>query len=320
MTALKRVIVFDIDGTLADCSHRVHHVNGKRKDWKAFFEGIPDDPPIEQTVWLNRIFRQNTEMPILLCSGRNEDCRADTVEWLRRYGVSYDGLYMRRADDWRADYIIKLESLEQMRADGYEPFLIIDDRQDVVNAWRKAGLFVLQCDPEPSHTDHVGYKFHDSIKWPLTILVGPSGAGKTDFAGDHDALWNCRISSDDIREELCGNFQDQSRNDEVFAAMHDIASARLKAGLPVVLDATHIKTADRIKAAKLVPANIPVRYIVIDRSLEAKRKTAGWRNTVKVKGKPLIEYHDQVFKSNLADIMRGDGLPNVTVQDKRVYD
>jgi hypothetical protein len=282
---LKRCVIFDIDGTLANCSHRVHHVNGKKKNWPAFMAAIPDDSPIYQTVFLNNVFpflrsHGATAMPTFLCSGRSENERADTEAWLKKHAVSYDKMFMRKAGDYRADHIIKRELLEEIRAEGYEPWLIFDDRQCVVDMWRKEGLFVLQCDPNPSHTDHVGYEFHASIKWPLTVLVGPSGAGKSTWIACNSAKDSWKqsiISTDTIREDLCGNMQDQSRNEEVFAIMHELATARLKRGLPVVVDATNLRNADRLKVTRLVPERVPVRYVVIDRPLKEKIATAGWK-------------------------------------------
>jgi len=325
--SLKRCIVFDIDGTLANCSHRVHHVNGSKKNWPAFMAGIPADTANAQVVYLNALFKYArsqgaTAMPTFLCSGRSESERADTEAWLTKFSVDYDKMFMRKAGDYRADHIIKRELLDEIRADGFEPWLIFDDRQCVVDMWRKEGLFVLQCDPKQSHTDHTGYEFHSSIKWPLTILVGPSGAGKSTWIennyGNYDDFQSL-ISTDTIREKLCGNLQDQSKNEKVFAILHELATTRLRAGLPVVIDATNLRNADRIKCARLVPERIPVRYVVIDRPLAEKRKTAGWRASVNVKGKPLIDFHDQVFNSNLKDILAGDNLRNVTVQDNRTY-
>jgi predicted kinase len=320
---MKPCIIFDIDGTLANCSHRVHHVNGSKKNWPAFMDGIPRDTPHAQVILMNELIAQHSNFDIILCSGRSEDERKTTEEWLLRYGVLYNKMFMRASKDYRADHIIKRELLGQIREEGWEPFLVFDDRQCVVDMWRSEGLFVLQCDPKQSHTDHNDYKFHESIKWPLTILVGPSGAGKSAWVmsnlttGSYEGLQTV-VSSDTIRHQLCGDFRDQSQNDKVFNVMHDIARTRLKAGLPVVLDATHIKNADRIKAARLVPEDVPVRYVVINRPLEEKLKTGGWRNAVSVKGKTLIEHHDQVFRSNRKASMKGDGLPNVTVEDLRV--
>lgn len=315
---LRPCIVFDIDGTLADCSHRVHHVNGPRKDWVSFMEGIPDDKPVEQLTMLNAVLK-DVNYPIFLCSGRSEDERDATEAWLKKHRIISDKMYMRKSKDYRADYVIKRELLEEIRADGYEPFLIFDDRQCVVDMWRKEGLFVLQCDPKANFTDHVGFQFHDSIKWPLTILVGPSGAGKSTWISKHNLGNISVISSDQIRAELCGDFQDQSKNNQVFEAMHSIAVEKLRRGLPVIIDATNIRNKDRLAFTKLVPERVPVRYVVLNRSVEEKKKTGGWRNAVSVKGRPLIEHHEQVFNSNLKEILAGDGLPNVTVFDEREY-
>lgn len=35
---MKSVYVFDIDGTLADLTHRLHHIQKQPKDWDAFFD------------------------------------------------------------------------------------------------------------------------------------------------------------------------------------------------------------------------------------------------------------------------------------------
>lgn len=310
---LEKCIVFDIDGTLANCSHRVHHVNGKKKDWPAFMAGIPDDEPIEQMIEMNHLLNE-VDLPIFLCSGRSENERADTEAWLAKHGVYYDKMFMRSAGDYRADYIIKRELLEAIRLEGFNPHIIFDDRQCVVDMWRKEGLYVLQADPKPSHTDHVGFKFHEGIKNPLTILVGPSGAGKSTWIAEYKDEYPMNvISSDDIRQMLTGDFQDQSQNQRVFEIMHETAQTHLRNGLPVTLDATHLRNSDRLKAAKLVPPSVPVLYKVINRPLKDKIETAGWRAGVSVKGKPLIQFHDQVFKSNRKAILAGDDLPNVTV-------
>jgi hypothetical protein len=274
---------------------------------------LSGDTPIPQTIHLNNMLATNrASLPIYLCTGRSEDERDETEAWLALHGVKYRRMFMRKSLDFRADHIIKRELLEEIRATGYEPELIFDDRQCVVDMWRKEGLFVLQCDPNPSHTDHHGFEFHSSIDWPLTIMVGPSGAGKTTWI-ENECDQQIVISSDKIRKQMCGDFKDQSKNDAVFAAFHELALTRLRRGLPVVLDATHLKRQDRLKSAKLVPSTVPVRYMVIDRPLKEKLATAGWRASVSAKGKPLVEHHDQVFRSALKDILRGDDLPNVSV-------
>lgn len=312
-----KAIVFDIDGTLADLTHRRHLVTKHPKDWPEFFKQIPGDSVINQTRFLNNLIKKHGILPILLASGRSEKERADTEEWLKKHHINYDKLYMRPAGDYRKDTIIKREILDHMRSDGYEPWLIFDDRECVTEMWRKEGLFVLQCDPNPHEVLHDSYMFHENVKFPLTLMVGPAGAGKSTWIESHVFAPDMILSSDSIRYQLCGTIKDQSRNEDVFEAMHTLAKERLKRGLPVILDATHLRNADRIKAAKLLPESLPVRYVVVNRSLAEKKRDGGWRNEVMIKDKTLIEKHDQTFKSNLKAILSGDGLPNVTVVDIR---
>lgn len=315
----KSCIIFDIDGTLADLSHRKHLVAGKFKDWDTFDSLIPKDLPIKETIFLNNLLYKKNDWPTFVVSGRGERTRENTTLQLANFGVKYDELFLRPDGDYRADHIIKMEILQKIRDKGYEPYLIFDDRQSVVDAWRSEGLFVLQADPNPSETMHDIFQFDDAIDFPLHIMVGPSGSGKSTFVNDFISMNRgySAISSDDIRHSLTGDFRDMTLGEKVFDIMHDVALNKMKHGLPVILDATHLRNADRKKAATIVPNHIKVAYHVINRPMKEKQATAGWRSEVKVKGKPLIEFHEDVFRSNLKDIMCGDGLPNVKVFDWR---
>lgn len=131
--------LFDIDGTIADCSHRIHHIQGTPKDWNAFFAGCKDDKPINHVIdLLVTLFDAGKD--IVLVSGRSDQCRAATLDWLDRHGIPDFPLYMRKEGDHRDDSIIKLELLAQLRADGFDPVMAFDDRDRVVKAWRSAGI------------------------------------------------------------------------------------------------------------------------------------------------------------------------------------
>ncbi len=43
-----KYIVFDIDGVLADCSHRLHYIQGDNKDYESFYsyDEVLKDMPI----------------------------------------------------------------------------------------------------------------------------------------------------------------------------------------------------------------------------------------------------------------------------------
>ncbi|MGE0723209.1 MAG: polynucleotide kinase [Alphaproteobacteria bacterium] len=141
-------VIFDIDGTLADVSHRVHHLRGPgRKDWPAFFAGMADDLPRTQIVTLARML-DAAGARLILCSGRYESHRRTTRDWLVRHAGDWLAgrpLYLRADGDQRADDVVKIELLQCMRLDGFDPVMAIDDRDRVVRAWRRAGLVCLQC-------------------------------------------------------------------------------------------------------------------------------------------------------------------------------
>jgi len=141
-----KVIVFDIDGTLANIEHRRAFVATKPKNWKAFNAGIVNDTPHSDIVWLSKTFYFD-DNKVILCSGRGEEHRDVTAWQMNEFGVLYSKLYMRPAKDHRPDDIIKVELLQQIRAEFGNPFLWFDDRNRVVDAIRAEGVRVLQVAP-----------------------------------------------------------------------------------------------------------------------------------------------------------------------------
>lgn len=141
----------------------------------------------------------------------------------------------------------------------------------------------------------------------LVLMVGPSGSGKSTLAAKHFAPHEI-VSSDKIREELLGDFRIQTNQHEVWEEVHRRVRMRLAFGQRVVVDATNIKFGDRqpfIDMAKHFAVELV--YLVVNRPVTAKLKTAGWR--LEVDG--LIERHELVFNNNLKGIMRGDNVARV---------
>lgn len=142
-----KVIVFDIDGTLANVEHRRHWVASKPKNWPAFNAGMVNDTPNADIVWLLDSLRSQPDTRIVICSGRDSEHRAVTEAWLNQHVGAYDALYMRAERDYRPDSIVKVELLEQITRDFAVPWLWVDDRQQVVDAIRAQGIRVLQVAP-----------------------------------------------------------------------------------------------------------------------------------------------------------------------------
>lgn len=125
--------VVDIDGTLALNTggrspydlHRVH-------------EDTPNHAVADVVYALNATGRH-----IVFCSGREDSCRDATEKWLfDNFGYCLP-LFMRSADDKRRDSVVKRELLDEI-GKLYAVRGVLDDRNQVVEMWRAAGLTCLQ--------------------------------------------------------------------------------------------------------------------------------------------------------------------------------
>lgn len=137
-------LICDIDNTLADARHRAKHLLTRPKKWDAFYAEAHRDPPFLEMIRLLHSLSETYD--VYFSTGRPETYRNVTTKWLEThlYPIEDRWLYMRKAGDHRADYLIKLEHLAALRAAyGLEEF-IIEDRKAVVGALRKAGARVLQ--------------------------------------------------------------------------------------------------------------------------------------------------------------------------------
>lgn len=145
-------IVFDIDGTLADCSQRLHHIQKSPPDWDSFFAETEKDEPIAEMCGL-AFTLMRVRVLILFCTGRPEKTREATVRWLAGCALmpnlEDDGkrVFMRKDGDHRPDDVVKAELLEEMKDEGYEPIMVFEDRKRVVDMWRSKGIRCCQVAP-----------------------------------------------------------------------------------------------------------------------------------------------------------------------------
>lgn len=135
------MIVFDIDGTLADATHRLHHIQKEPKDWETFYSLAPQDRPIWPVI--DTMIALTDRHYIELWTGRRESLRAETERWLRSHiGEHYRTypLRMRTEGDRREDYDVKREFIEKYG----RPVLVFEDRTQVVQMYRSLGIRVAQ--------------------------------------------------------------------------------------------------------------------------------------------------------------------------------
>ncbi len=145
MAGLKKAIIVDLDGTLCDVDHRVEFVRKVPIDWKNFNERMASD---KVNYWCQEIIEamQAKDVEVYFITGRGEDYRHLTEDWLKRHHIKYNDLYMRPFNDFREDADIKEELYKKHLKGKFDVRFVIDDRASVVKRWRELGLVCLQCD------------------------------------------------------------------------------------------------------------------------------------------------------------------------------
>lgn len=140
-------IIFDVDGTIADVEHRRHLVNGDKgfkPDWNAFRQATADDTPVEHVCDIAKRFIAKGDN-VAFFSARNESEREITEQQINEWiGEGHKGLFLRPNGDYRPDEVFKSELADQFEELGGKIDLVFDDRNKVVDMWRKRGTTCVQ--------------------------------------------------------------------------------------------------------------------------------------------------------------------------------
>jgi phosphoglycolate phosphatase-like HAD superfamily hydrolase len=136
------IVICDLDGTLSDAEHRLHHIARQPRDYDAFFAASGDDPPIMPLITLVRLLA-DAGHEIHIVTGRSAEVRDLTIAWFKKYGVPYHRLLMRPVGDHTPDHKLKEMWFRQDYASS-EILFALEDRERVVQMWRSVGVTCLQ--------------------------------------------------------------------------------------------------------------------------------------------------------------------------------
>lgn len=142
-------VIFDLDGTLALCDHRRHHLQKTPKDWDAFYAACDKDVPNLPVLAVMELLMADPYCRVEIWSGRRASEREKTLLWFS--GV-LDGpapkMVMRPHKDHSPDDALKARWLdEHLAAGGPMPSLVFDDRDRMVAMWRARGIVCCQVAP-----------------------------------------------------------------------------------------------------------------------------------------------------------------------------
>mgnify|MGYP003660206015 FL=1 len=143
-------VIFDLDGTLALIDDRrvvSTKPNGKI-NWDIFFDpkNIDLDKPNLPVIKMAQLLKQQG-FRIVILSGRLKTTKDATVQWLKKFDVPFDVIKMRpdtKDFKFMPDDVLKQDWLDQLFPDKSDVLCIFDDRNKVVDMWRRNGLTCFQ--------------------------------------------------------------------------------------------------------------------------------------------------------------------------------
>jgi len=142
---MDKKVIFDLDGTLAliDKRRDLATKDGKM-DWDVFFnpDNIDLDIPNDVVVSMAKMLSSQGH-PIWILSGRSDVTHQATVDWLNKHDIWFDHLVMRPQNHlYMPDNDLKQMWLDSIGKDNVA--MVFDDRNQVVDMWRKNGLTTFQ--------------------------------------------------------------------------------------------------------------------------------------------------------------------------------
>ena len=152
----QKVILIDIDGTIAKVDHRLYLIKETPKDWVAFYDAADEDEPLTDNIkMIKEALTELDALPVFV-TGRSDVIRDRTTDWIYKHFFEipstgfFRRLHMRRGGDHREDFEVKKEI--------YDKHLIFDDilrvyedRPQVIRMYKELGLDVVDLGP--------GYEF-----------------------------------------------------------------------------------------------------------------------------------------------------------------
>lgn len=147
------LIICDIDGVLADCSHRLHYLEERNYDDFYSNNAMLDDKTILAGVDLLFSLRHNycpigesvqRKNPVIFLTGRPDRTRSITMAWIQEhigYAMHDLPLLMRGDEDYRPSSVVKTELLQAAlphQGRRYDMVYFIDDDPENVKAVCKA--------------------------------------------------------------------------------------------------------------------------------------------------------------------------------------
>lgn len=139
---MKKIILIDIDHTLADAFHRDPMIG--IAPWDEYHAASHEDDPCHDMVELLHCL--NDKHDIIGLTSRPEKFRGLTMQWLTKHNIHLDDLWMRPDKNFKPAQEVKIEQCVEKLGEEWQQKILfmIDDNERVIGAFKAQGVSCLQ--------------------------------------------------------------------------------------------------------------------------------------------------------------------------------
>lgn len=143
---MNRIVIFDLDETLCNTQHRIHHI--KKGKHKQYNDLMNKDIVYKDAQGLFKDTSLDSETAMYISTARPCTYLEETYTWLRKNDIyiSVANIYMREVCDERSDSMVKSDNLKRIRGLHRKgiPVLAFEDRHKIIRMYRSQGVTALQ--------------------------------------------------------------------------------------------------------------------------------------------------------------------------------
>ena len=142
------VVIFDMDGTLADMRMASDKFMSTDRNFHAFHQASLRAPWNDDVAQLAFESAEHG-FSIIVVTARSADYFEVTKQWLSNFEIPVSRLYMRAREDFRPDYEVKSDILAELEGQGMRVLFAVDDNPKVIRLWEEHQKNVVRV---PFHT------------------------------------------------------------------------------------------------------------------------------------------------------------------------
>ena len=148
------IVVFDLDGTLANVEHRLHLIDGTYVGYHRFHCACVDDTLYSNVAEVAKTLNV-AGCPFWVVTSRPIEMLAITRHWFHAYCLVPDHILMRAVGDERPGVEVKREWLRGGAIPKERVLAAFDDQDADVAMWRAEGLTCFQVAPHDRRTEAI---------------------------------------------------------------------------------------------------------------------------------------------------------------------